>query len=54
MASWQKIAERAEKEEQKFQELLNRTRAEVGVDENRIKELEAALEKAHESSQRNQ
>lgn len=45
-------AERAEKEEQKFQELLNRTRAEVGVDENRIKELEAALEKAHESSQR--
>lgn len=45
-------AERAEKEEQKFQELLDRTRAEVGVDENRIKELEAALEKAHESSQR--
>lgn len=39
-------AERAEREEQKFQKLLDKARAEAGIDENRIKELEEALEQA--------
>lgn len=43
-------AERAEREEQKFQKLLDKARAEAGIDENRIKELEEALEQAHASS----
>lgn len=43
-------AERAEREEQKFQKLLDKARAEAGIDENRIRELEEALEQAHASS----
>lgn len=45
-------AEHAEKEEKKFQKLLDRAKAEAGFDEGRIKELEAALEQAHASSER--
>ena len=45
-------AEKAEREERKYQAMLDKARKEVGVDENRIAELEAALAEAHASSKR--
>lgn len=45
-------AEAAEREEERYQKLLNKARSEAGVDEGRIEELEAALEAAHATSER--
>ncbi|MDX6752019.1 DUF4041 domain-containing protein [Geminicoccaceae bacterium 1502E] len=45
-------AEAAERDERKFQALLEKARAEAGVDEARIAELEAALADAHATSER--
>ncbi len=45
-------AEAAEREEQRFQNLLDKARAEAGIDETRIAELEAALAEAHATSER--
>ncbi|MCV2875706.1 DUF4041 domain-containing protein [Rhodobacteraceae bacterium XHP0102] len=45
-------AEAAEREEQRYQKLLDKARSEVGVDEGRIAELEAALAAAHATSER--
>lgn len=45
-------AEAAEREEEKFKKLLEKARAEAGVDESRIAELEAALADAHAASER--
>lgn len=45
-------AEAAEREEQRYQILLDKARAEAGVDEGRIAELEAALAEAHAVSER--
>jgi FKBP-type peptidyl-prolyl cis-trans isomerase len=45
-------AEAAEREEQRFQNLLDKARAEAGIDETRIAELEAALAEAHAKSER--
>jgi len=42
----------AEREEERYQKLLNKARSEAGVDEGRIAELEAALAKAHATSER--
>ena len=42
----------AEREEHKYQVLLDRARKEAGVDESRIAELEAALDRAHATSER--
>ncbi len=42
----------AEKEEEKYQEMLDRARLEAGVDESKIIELERALEEAHERAER--
>lgn len=47
-------ARAAEKEEQKYQKMLDRARQEAGVDEVRIGELEAALAAAHEKTERAQ
>lgn len=47
-----KEAEAAEREEQKYQTLLDQARREAGVDEERILELEAALSNAHAVSER--
>jgi hypothetical protein len=48
----EKEAEAAELEERRFQALLDKARAEAGVDESRIAELEAALAEAHEKTER--
>lgn len=45
-------AEAAEREEQRFQQLLDKARSEAGVDEARIAELEAALHEAHAKTER--
>lgn len=45
-------AEAAEREEERYQKLLDKARSEAGVDEGRIAELEAALAEAHTISQR--
>jgi len=45
-------AEAAEREERRFQQLLEKARAEIGVDEARIAELEAALSEAHAKTER--
>jgi vacuolar-type H+-ATPase subunit I/STV1 len=45
-------AEAAEREEERYQKLLDKARTEAGVDENRIAELEAALAEAHVTSER--
>lgn len=45
-------AEAAEREEERYQKLLNKARSEAGVDESRIAELEAALAEAHATSER--
>lgn len=45
-------AEAAEREEDRYQKLLDKARSEVGVDESRIAELEAALAEAHATSER--
>lgn len=45
-------AEASEREEERYQKLLDKARSEVGVDEGRIAELEAALAEAHETSER--
>lgn len=45
-------AEAAEREEARYQKLLEQVRKEAGVDEERIRELEAALAEAHETSER--
>lgn len=45
-------AEAAEREEERYQKLLNKARSEAGVDEERIAELEAALAEAHATSER--
>jgi hypothetical protein len=45
-------AEAAEREERRFQQLLEKARAEAGVDEARIAELQAALDDAHAKSER--
>ena len=45
-------AEAAEREEEKYQKLLLKARSEVGADESRIAELEAALAEAHAVSER--
>lgn len=45
-------AEKAEKEEAKYQALLDKARAEAGTDVQRIAELEKALEDAHQASER--
>ncbi|MEX0368315.1 MAG: DUF4041 domain-containing protein [Ruegeria sp.] len=45
-------AEAAEREEERYQKLLDKARSEAGVDENRIAELEAALAEAHATSER--
>ncbi len=45
-------AEAAEREEQKYQKLLDKARSAAGVDEGRIAELEAALAEAHATSER--
>lgn len=42
----------AEKEEKKYQDMLDKARQEAGVDESRIADLEAALEKAHAKTER--
>lgn len=45
-------AEAAEREEERYQKLLDKARSEVGIDEGRIAELEAALAEAHATSER--
>ena len=45
-------AEVAEREEQKYQSLLDKARKEVSIDEERIAELEAALADAHTTGER--
>lgn len=45
-------AQAAEREEERYQKLLEKARSEAGVDESRIAELEAALAEAHETSER--
>ena len=45
-------AEAAEREEERYQKLLDKARSEAGVDEGRIAELEAALAEAHALSER--
>ena len=45
-------AEAAEREEARYQKLLDKARSEAGVDESRIAELEAALAEAHATSER--
>lgn len=45
-------AKAAEREEERYQKLLDKARSEVGVDESRIAELEAALAEARDSSKR--
>lgn len=45
-------AEAAEREEERYQRLLDKARSEAGVDESRITELEAALAEAHAKSER--
>lgn len=45
-------AEAAEREEERYQKLLDKARLEAGVDEDRIAELEAALAEAHATSER--
>lgn len=45
-------AEAAEREEERYQKLLDKARSEAGVDENRIAELEAALAEAQATSER--
>lgn len=45
-------AKAAEREEERYQKLLDKARSEVGVDEDRIAELEAALVEAHATSER--
>jgi len=45
-------AEAAEREEERYQKLLDKARSEAGVDESRIAELEAALAEAHAISER--
>ncbi|WP_407473642.1 DUF4041 domain-containing protein [Sulfitobacter sp. PM12] len=45
-------AEAAEREEERYQKLLDKARTEAGVDEGRIVELEAALAEAHARSER--
>lgn len=45
-------AEAAEREEERYQKLLDKARSEAGVDEGRIAELEAALAEAHATSAR--
>lgn len=45
-------AEAAEREEERYQKLLDRARSEAGVDESRIAELEVALAEAHATSER--
>ncbi|MBP0483882.1 DUF4041 domain-containing protein [Sagittula salina] len=45
-------AEAAEREEERYQKLLDKARSEAGVDESRIAELEAALAEAHATSER--
>ncbi|EEX09024.1 chromosome segregation ATPase [Ruegeria lacuscaerulensis ITI-1157] len=45
-------AEAAEREEERYQKLLDKARSEAGVDEGRIAELEAALAAAHATSER--
>lgn len=45
-------AEAAEREEERYQRLLDKARSEAGVDEGRIAELEAALAEAHATSER--
>lgn len=45
-------AEAAEREEERYQKLLDKARSEAGVDEGRIAELEAALAEAHAVSER--
>ena len=45
-------AEAAEREEERYQKLLDKARSEAGVDEGRIAELEAALAEAHATSER--
>jgi len=47
-------AAKAEKEEQRYQELLDKARMEAGVDETRIAELEASLAEAHAAKERAQ
>lgn len=45
-------AEAAEREEERYQKLLDKARSEAGIDESRIAELEAALAEAHAISER--
>ena len=45
-------AEAAEREEERYQKLLDKARSEAGVDESRIADLEAALAEAHATSER--
>ncbi len=45
-------AEAAEREEERYQKLLDKARSEAGIDESRITELEAALAEAHATSER--
>jgi len=45
-------AEAAEREEVRYQKLLDKARKEAGIDEGRIRELEAALAEAHATSER--
>lgn len=45
-------ADAAEREEERYQKLLEKARSEAGVDEGRIAELEASLAEAHATSQR--
>lgn len=45
-------AEAAEREEKRYQKLLDKARSEAGIDEGRIAELEAALTEAHATSER--
>lgn len=45
-------AEAAEREEERYQKLLDKARSEAGVDEGRIADLEAALADAHATSER--
>ena len=45
-------AKAAEREEERYQKLLDKARSEAGVDESRIAELEAALAEAHATSER--
>lgn len=45
-------AKAAEREEERYQQLLDKARSQAGVDESRIAELEAALAEAHAISER--